>query len=112
MTFTTKAIKLTTFLLLTATTHAVTLKRDSYSSETALGQLDETATQTTTPCLCFRYEDSKTPDADGTFSTIEIGGTIQAHENHKCEDEADNKVVEVTNQSCLYKLWMCACWSS
>ena len=46
MTYTTKAYKLAaTFLLLSSSAHAVTLKRDSYSSETALGQLDESVKQ-------------------------------------------------------------------
>jgi len=70
------------FLYGAAFVNGVTLKHDSYSAESALAQLDETA-QLVTPCLCFRYKDGaigatgSTEPADAIFwSKIELGGYI------------------------------------
>jgi hypothetical protein len=111
------------FLYGAAYTNALTLKRDSYSAEQALAQLDEEA-QLMKACLCARYNDGASA-ADGDFGEIEDGVYIEdVDADGDCKvgvraitgfvgDNTDfHKYVEVTNQSCLYKIWMCSCWAS
>ena len=69
---------------------------------------------------------------DTTFGKIENGGFIEdVNDNGECVNEVRDFAVDlvgdgvndsinlvpyhyttVTNQSCLYKLWMCSCWAS
>lgn len=72
-------------------------------------------------CLCFRFADI---DADGTgIYDIENGGNIvDVDADGECAGIYEDtniaaapkfvKEVEVKNQSCLYKIWMCACWAN
>jgi hypothetical protein len=111
-------MKLVHQILLLSSTSAVTLKSDSYSAEMALAQLEQ---ELFTPCLCFRYK-GYNDDAPGTLTNkIADGGYIvDVDADGKCTPApADPPVVlaqtfrrDVTNQSCVYKLWMCACWAS
>ena len=109
---------------------AVTLKSNSYSAEQALAQL-EASSQQFNECLCFRYRDGEAV-IDDLFGPIEDGGFIEdTNADGKCVDEVRDFIVDdplnpgnpainllfhhyttVTNQSCLYKLWMCSCWAS
>ena len=63
------------FLYGAAFVNGVTLKHDSYSAESALAQLDETA-QLVTPCLCFRYKGGVAAVVADFWDPIENGGYI------------------------------------
>ena len=102
-----------TTLLFLSSTYGVSLSRDSYSAEMALAQLD-TAQMGLIPCLCFKYNDQTQDTA--AAAAIASGGIIELSVAEKCvsTDAPATSVrrADVTNQSCLYKLWMCACWAS
>jgi hypothetical protein len=65
--------------------------------------------------ICFKYH---IPTGETEADDINDGGTIvDVDANGKCEDTGTAgsdlvKIRDVTNQSCLYKLWMCSCWAS
>ena len=74
-----------------------------------------------TPCLCFEYDETFDPGVDPNNADITLGGKVQVAIDGACDDFRDLDLVpvlrsirreEVTNQSCLYKTWMCACWAS
>lgn len=114
---------------------AVTLKSNSYSAESALAQLEASVTNDE-HCLCFRYANGVADNGGAplgapspAYSDIEQGGYITdtgaadncVEEVRPILEDADPanlpnvdwyKYVEVTNQACLYKLWMCSCWAS
>jgi hypothetical protein len=121
-------MKLIHQILLFSSARAVTLKTDSYSSEMALAQLGQ---EQFTPCLCWRYalDASVPPAADNVIENggylVDVGILGANPGTDVCEitTTADAAAIpvavlvgqfqkEITNQSCLYKIWMCACWAS
>lgn len=81
------------------------LKADSYSSEAALEKMEQI--EVFEPCLCFSWKENGPP------IVIEDGGEIvDLEDDLTCNVETGIPKHEVTNQSCLYKLWMCSCWAS
>ena len=99
------------------------LKTDSYSSEMALAQLEQ---ELFTPCLCFRYFYPFGASSTPTNLIVDGGSIVDVGPDGTCvptvtgTNPAPPALAittgvfqrEVTNQSCLYKLWMCACWAS
>ena len=114
-------MKLIHQILFYTSARAVNLKNDSYSSEMALAQLEQ---ELFSACLCFRYFYSGT---GAVTNLIKDGGSIvDVGPLGTCVDTEDGVnpappalpiatgvfQKDVSNQSCLYKLWMCACWAS
>ena len=99
---------LLSIILLQSPCYAVSLKQDSYSSEEALAQLDVSGF--IDPCLCFKYDDWTSPKKIPELEIEVKGGKFVIPTEGECLNDAGE--VEVTNQSCAYKLWMCACWAN
>ena len=107
------SMKLLSYFLLTSSTGAVMLKADSFSAEAALEQLKQT--DIFAPCVCFKYTD---PTAIHPLGGELVDTELTTDGREVCDDPTSTDTPfptgakEITNQSCLYKLWMCSCWAS
>ena len=61
-------------------------------------------------CLCFEYNDNTSSKPD-----IDNGGWLtHPGPDGSCKEIASGPRlhVPVTNEACLFSLWMCACWAN
>ena len=79
---------------------AVVLQAGSPTAESALAQIDANAFQ---PCMCFMY-------IEGGNLEIKNGGYLRLPDSAECVVRDGYK--EITNEGCVFQMWMCSCWAN